>query len=355
MCTKFAFLVGTLGQNLYRLGTILGIFETARQIFVRLGICFSFSTSASFSAISSFLSIMATTTVSKFDNLLARELEEYKRRTVKSAETYAATCTHVPGGIASDYQVMDPYPFYVKDSDKSSVIDVDGNNLIDFHGGFGVTLFGYKHPHLTQAAHHLLAEQGNLISLPTPVLLDVSKILCERFNLPLWRFFNSGTEATLDAVRLARAMHCRKYIIKIESGYHGHHDAVWVSVHAGAREVGSSIPSQPFCSGIPKDVSDLTLIAEFNNLASVEGYLNQYPGQVACVIVEPILLNCSMIKPRDGFLQKLITLCRQQQVLVIFDLVKINTAIHMKNIIKYWESENYGPDMYTLGKGLSGT
>jgi glutamate-1-semialdehyde 2,1-aminomutase len=297
---------------------------------------------------------MSDTNASKADALLASELEVYQKRTSKSLEMCRKTNEHVPGGVASDYQIMDPYPFYVKNSAGSSVIDVDDNDLLDFHGGFGVTLFGYKHPYLLDAAQKIFSEQGSLISLPTPSLGEASQILSERFSLPYWRFFNSGTEATLDAVRLARAMHCRKYVIKIESGYHGHHDAVWVSVHAGAREVGSSIPSQPFCKGIPTDVSDLTLIAEFNNLASVQAYFDQYPGQIACVIVEPILLNCSMIKPRDGFLQKVIDLCHSQQALVIFDLVKINTAIHMKNIVKYWDAQKCGPDMYTLGKGLSG-
>lgn len=297
---------------------------------------------------------MSEVNQSKHEILLQQELEGYLQRTAKSSEMYAAAQVNVPGGIASDYQVMDPYPFYVSNSHEGNVVDVDGNDLIDFHGGFGVTLFGYKHPYLIEAANKIFSEQGSLISLPTPYLIDASKILADKFKLPYWRFFNSGTEATLDAVRLARARFARKYIIKIESGYHGHHDAVWVSVHAGAREVGSDIPSQPFCSGIPKEVSDLTLIAEFNNLDSVRHYLTKYPGEIACVIVEPILLNCSMIKPRDEFLQKLIELCRSEQVAVIFDLVKINTAIHMKNIIKYWDSENCGPDLYTLGKGLSG-
>jgi len=297
---------------------------------------------------------MADIVPTKHEIILQTELAEYVRRTTKSAELHAATQASVPGGIASDYQVMDPYPFYVGNSNASSIVDVDGNNLIDFHGGFGVTLFGYKHPYLIEAANKVFAEQGSLISLPTPYLLDASKILVERFSLPFWRFFNSGTEATLDAIRLARARYTRKYVIKIESGYHGHHDAVWVSVHAGAREVGSENPSVPFCSGIPKEVSDLTLIAEFNNLDSVKKYLAKYPEQIAAVIVEPILLNCSMIKPKDGFLQQLIELCRAEKVAVIFDLVKINTAIHMKHIIKYWDNENCGPDLYTLGKGLSG-
>jgi glutamate-1-semialdehyde 2,1-aminomutase len=289
------------------------------------------------------------------DEFLQREIDTYIQRTKKSVEMYEEVKKTVPGGMASDYQVMDPHPFYVANSDKSYIIDVDGNSLLDFHGGFGVTLFGYKHPYLIEAAHKSFSEQGSLVSLPTPNLIPASKLLVEKFQLPFWRFFNSGTEATLDAVRVARAKLNRKYVIKIESGYHGHHDAAWVSVHAGTRDDTPEIESIPFCKGIPKEVSDLTLIAEFNNLASIQHWMDKYPGEIAGLIVEPILMNCSMIKPRDGFLQKVIELCRSQDVVVIFDLVKINTAVHMKNIVQYWDSENCGPDMYTLGKVLSGT
>lgn len=305
----------------------------------------------------------------KLDQLLLEEIESYKNRTKKSYELYQRALKHVPAGISSDYQLFEPYPFYVDESNKSSVIDVDGNNLIDFHGGFGVTLFGYKHPLIVETTTKLNSEQGFLVSVPTTTLVEVSETMTKKYGLPYWRFTCSGTESTLDAIRLGRARHSRQYIIKIESGYHGHHDAVWVSVHAGLRadisneysntvfsnSNSTGIPSVPYCGGIPENVYNLTLIAEFNNIKSVENLLKKYPNQVACVIVEPILLNCSMIKPKNGFLQSLIDLCRSHEVVVIFDLVKINTAINMKHIVKYWSTPGtVGPDMYTFGKGLSG-
>ena len=109
----------------------------------------------------------------------------------------------------------------------------------------------------------------------------------------------------------------------------------------------STIPSVPFCSGIPENVYNLTLIAEFNNIQSIEKLLKKHPNQVACVIVEPILLNCSMIKPKNNFLRDLIVLCRKNEVVVIFDLVKINTAIDFQKIKEFWATDsNIGPDMY---------
>lgn len=291
---------------------------------------------------------------------MAQEIALYESRTPKSKAMHERARKCIPSGVSSCYQLFDPYPFYVDRSERSSVVDIDGNEMIDIHGGYGVTLFGYKHPYLLDASSRILSEQGFTVSLPGTAVVELSEHLAQRYSMPYWRFLNSGTEATLDAIRLARARHGRPFIIKIESGYHGHHDAVWVSVHAGARDTSAgaataeSIPQVPFCSGIPSETVDLTLIAEFNNLTTVEALLLSHPGQVACVIVEPVLLNCSMIKPRDGFLQALIELCREHEVAVIFDLVKINTAVAMKHITKYWSADTCGPDMYTLGKGLSG-
>jgi glutamate-1-semialdehyde 2,1-aminomutase len=229
--------------------------------------------------------------------------------------------------------------------------------MVDFHGGYGVTLFGYKHQYLNEAAISALNGIGCLSSLPIEILIECSTTLAARYKLPYWRFMNSGTEATLDAIRLARGAHDNKrpYIIKIESGYHGHHDGVWVSVHAGARELpNNTIPSTPFCSGIPEKVYDLTLIAEYNNIDSIESIIRRYPDQIAGLIVEPVLLNCSMIKPKNGFLQKLLILCKLHGIIVIFDLVKLNTAVSVENITSFWNSNEISPHMYTLGKGLSG-
>ncbi len=287
---------------------------------------------------------------------LLNEIDSYKERTKMSYELYQRALQHVPNGVSSDYQLFEPYPFYVDTGSKSCVIDVDNNRLIDFHGGFGVTLFGYCHPYIIDVSNKLTSEQGFLVSLPSTKLVEVSEMMTNIYQLPYWRYTNSGTEATLDAIRMARAKYERPHIIKVESGYHGHHDGVWVSVHAGKRDINDTdIPSVPYCSGIPRNTSSLTLIAEYNNIDSIKQLLLKHPNDIACVIVEPVLLNCSMIKPKNNYLQSLIELCRSNDIIVIFDLVKINTGINIKNITKFWSSnDNTGPDMYTFGKGLSG-
>jgi len=158
----------------------------------------------------------------KYDSLLLKEIDSYKERTKKSYELYQRALKHVPAGVSSDYQLFEPYPFYVDKSDKASIIDADDNKLIDFHGGYGVTLFGYKHPLIVETTTKLNAEQGFLVSVPTTTLVEVSETMSKKYGLPFWRFTCSGTESTLDAIRLGRARHSRQYIIKIESGYHGH-------------------------------------------------------------------------------------------------------------------------------------
>ena len=268
----------------------------------------------------------------------------------------------VPAGVASCYQRWDwmlfytgGHPFYVDEegAEGSTVVDVDGNRLIDFHQGFGVSLFGYKHPMIVENATNIFKNSGFFVSVPTIALIQSSELLKAHFKMPFWRFTNSGTEATLDAIRMSRAKLGRDYIIKVESGYHGHHDSVWISIHAGERADGTEIPSTPFVSGIPSCLSELTLVVDFNNIESIQKLITKFPDQIGCIIVEPVLLNCSMIKPRDGYLQKVINLCRPHGIVVIFDIVKLNTAVSYQNISQFWD-ESDGPDMFTLGKGLSG-
>lgn len=153
------------------------------------------------------------------DDLLIKEIELYKQKTTKSYELYQKALETVPSGVSSCYQCLDPYPFYVDHAKTSYIVDVDKNKLIDFHGGYGVTLFGYQHPYIVNTAIKFFQEDSFYVSLPNQTLIDVSEKLKNTYHLPYWRFLNSGTEATLDAIRLARARtNTRPYIIKIESG-----------------------------------------------------------------------------------------------------------------------------------------
>ena len=153
--------------------------------------------------------------------------------------------------------------------------------------------------------------------------------LASRFGLPSWRLANSGTEATMDAVHLMRSITGRDLIIKVEGGYHGHHDSVQVSVAPGPDEAGpeNKPRSAPSSSGIPKAITDLTLIATFNDLDSVARLLDEHRGQVAGMIVEPVMMNAGIIKPGPGYLASLKELLHSHDALLTFDEVKTGLTV----------------------------
>jgi glutamate-1-semialdehyde 2,1-aminomutase len=165
---------------------------------------------------------------------------------------------------------------------------------------------------------------GTHFAQPTPAAILVAEELARRFGLPLWRFANSGTEATMDAVHLMRAISGRDLIIKVEGCYHGHHDSVQVSVYPGAEEVGPpDRPAQVSSStGIPRAIVDLTLVVGFNDLEGVARLLDTYPGRIAGMIIEPIMMNAGIIPPEPGYLAGLKELLHSSGVLLTFDEVK---------------------------------
>src|SRR6202035_4068029 len=205
----------------------------------------------------------------------------------------------------------------------SKVFDVDGNEYVDLHGGYGAALAGHGHPAIVEAIRGQAA-LGTHFAQPPPAAILVAEELTRRFGLPLWRFANSGTEATMDAVHLMRSITGRDLIIKVEGCYHGHHDSVQVSVAPEADVAGpADRPAQaPSSSGIPEAIIKLTLVATFNDLASVERLLDEHPGQVAGMLIEPIMMNAGIIEPEPGFLEGLKDLLHSRGALLTFDEVK---------------------------------
>jgi len=191
------------------------------------------------------------------------------------------------------------------------------------HGGYGVALAGHAHPAIVAAVQHQVA-RGTHFAQPTRDALAVARELARRFELPQWRFVNSGTEATMEAVHLMRAVTGRDLIIKIEGCYHGHHDSVQVSVYPDADEIGpahrpASVPSS---TGIPRAITDLTLIVGFNDLAAVDLLLREHHGQIAGLILEPIMMNAGIILPEPGYLAGLKELLHAHGALLTYDEVK---------------------------------
>lgn len=255
------------------------------------------------------------------------------------------------GGVTSNWQISDPQPIWVDRGLGSRVWDVDGNEYVDLHGGYGAMLAGHAHPAVVAAVSDRV-RKGTHFAQPTADAIAVAEELSERYGLPLWRFGNSGTEATMDAVHLMRAITGRDLIIKFEGGYHGHHDSVMVSVW---NEDGLGSESSPKSvaagSGIPQAIVDLTLIASFNHLETVSRLLEEHEGKVAGIIVEPVLQNCGVLLPDPGFLEGLRDLSHRHEVLLTFDEVKTGLTVG-----KGGATRRFGvkPDIVCLAKSLGG-
>jgi glutamate-1-semialdehyde 2,1-aminomutase len=220
------------------------------------------------------------------------------------------------------------------------------------HGGYGVSLAGHAHPAIVEAVQRQVA-RGTHFAQPTRDALAVAIQLSSRFGLPQWRFANSGTEATMDAVHLMRAITGRDVIIKVEGCYHGHHDSVQVSVYPEPEEMGEPDrpASAPASTGIPKVLTDLTAIVGFNDLAAVERVLAEHKGQVAGMIVEPIMMNAGIIMPEPGYLAGLKELLHKNQALLAFDEVKTGLTAGPSGATGV---TGVAPDIICLAKAIGG-
>ncbi|HEX6678703.1 MAG TPA: aspartate aminotransferase family protein [Actinomycetes bacterium] len=234
----------------------------------------------------------------------------------------------------------------------SKVWDVDGNQYVDLHGGYGVMAVGHAHPAIVAAVSARVA-RGTHFAQPTEEALAVAEELGARFGLPLWRFANSGTEATMDAVHLMRAITGRPLIVKLEGAYHGHHDAVQVSVYEPLEQLGpaSRPASVPSSSGIPAEMVALTRVVPFNDLATTGRVLDELSGRVAGVIVEPIMMNAGIIPPAPGYLEGLRELTRRHGVLLAFDEVKTGMTASPGGATGLF---GVTPDVVCLAKALGG-
>jgi glutamate-1-semialdehyde 2,1-aminomutase len=261
------------------------------------------------------------------DDRLAQLIAEQERlfvaRQPQSGRLAETALRSLAGGVTSSWQITAPQPVWLSHGRGSKIYDVDGHEYVDLHGGYGAVLAGHAHPAIV-AALTRQAARGTHFAQPTRDAVVVAGELARRFGLPLWRFANSGTEATMDAVHLMRAITGRDLIIKVEGCYHGHHDSVQVSVTPEAGEAGpAGKPAQaPASSGIPGAIIALTLVASFNDLDSVARLLDEHRGEVAGMIIEPVMMNAGIIHPEPGYLAALADLLHAHGALLTFDEVK---------------------------------
>ncbi len=284
--------------------------------------------------------------------LIAREEERFRSARKNSDAMWQQAREYISNGVPSSFQDAPPQPLFVDRGEGSKVWDVDGNEYVDFHNGFGVMVVGHAHPLVVKAISERAA-RGTHFAQPVEEDIDVARDLARRFKQPQWRFTNSGTESTLDAVRIARGFTGRSRIVKIEATYHGHHDALMVSVEPKPDKMGPADEpaSVPQTEGIPKEVTDLTSVIAFNNLQQLERIFKRYPDQIAALIVEPVMMNLGMVLPEEGYLARAKEICHKNGALLIFDEVKTGCTLAAGGA-----TERFGvvPDLVTLAKAIGG-
>jgi glutamate-1-semialdehyde 2,1-aminomutase len=285
--------------------------------------------------------------------LTAREAVRLDERTGGSGRLYERARQTLSAGVASSYQMRDPWPIYLDRGQGAYVWDVDGNRMVDFHNGFGSMVQGHAHPAISQAVRDRL-ELGTHFASPTEDGVVVAEELKRRFGLPRWRYVNSGSEATMDAIRIARARTGRDTIMKIFGSYHGHHDYVMVSIGVSYDKIGDrdNLASLPYGAGIPQSVADMTIAVPFNDAAAMERRIERLVDEgrpPACVIMEAAMMNLGIVLPEPGYLEAVREITRKHGIVLIFDEVKTGLCIAAGGA-----TERFGvrPDMVTLAKAL---
>jgi glutamate-1-semialdehyde 2,1-aminomutase len=283
---------------------------------------------------------------------LQQEINTYEKRTPRSKAAHTLAEGRLPLGVASNYRAYDPYPLFVRDGKGGHIHDIDGNEFLDFNLCFGALMAGHCHPAVVKAVQAKLGT-GTMFGMPHDLEWELAEEICQRFPVEMVRFSNSGTECTMHAVRLARAATGRDRIIKMEGGYHGLHDSVLVSLKPKASEIGDpNFPTAvPGGSGIPKATVQNTLIAQFNDIAGVERLFAKYPGEIAAVIVEPIMMNVGILMPAEGYHQALREITRKNGALLIFDEVKTGAKLAYGGACEYFSVK---PDIVCLAKSIGG-
>ena len=269
--------------------------------------------------------------------------------TERSHQLFSRAQALMPGGVNSPvraFKSVGGEPFFVQRAEGPYLFDVDGNRYIDYVGSWGPMIVGHNHPKVLEA---VIDAARNGLSFGTPNPLEVT--MAETFtrlvpSCEMVRMVNSGTEATLSAIRLARGATGRMRMVKFEGGYHGHGDSFLVKAGSGALTFG--VPTSP---GVPKALADLTLTLPYNDFEAATRLFDECGNDIACLIIEPVVGNANCLPPRDGFLQHLRELCTKHGALLIFDEVMTGFRVALGGA-----QAHYGvtPDLTTFGKIIGG-
>ncbi len=285
------------------------------------------------------------------DEIIENEERILMSRVPKSVEMHQQASKSIPGGVPSSWASSRPTPIWVSHGKGQHVWDVDGNKYVDFHAGYGANVVGHANPAVVAAVQQRVT-LGTHFAQPTPDVIVVAEALAKRFGLPKWRFCNSGSEATMDAIHLMRAVSGRDLIIKIEGAYNGHHDSVLVSIFRSTSELGpQQEPWRVPGAGVPQAIADCVRIVPYNDLDALERTLTMYAGEIAGMILEPMMMNAGIIAPQDGYLKGVREITKRHGVLLAFDEVKTGLVVHHGGATKLY---GVTPDIICLAKALGG-
>ena len=269
--------------------------------------------------------------------------------TERSRELFQRAERVIPGGVNSPvraFRSVGGDPLFIQRGEGACLVDVDGNRYVDFVCSWGPLIFGHAHPQIVAAAEGAVA-RGTSYGAPTPLEVEFAEAVCAVVpSVEMVRLVNSGTEAVMSAIRLARAFTGRERIVKFEGGYHGHFDALLAKGGSGIATLG--LPDTP---GVPREFAALTHSLPYNDASAAEGLLSERGQEIACVIVEPVAGNMGVVPPQPGFLERLREATRRHGALLVFDEVITGFRVAYGGA-----QERYGvmPDLTTLGKIIGG-
>lgn len=268
---------------------------------------------------------------------------------VSNRELFEEAKRYLPGGVNSPvraFKAVEGEPIIVRKGEGAYIEDVEGNRYIDFLMSWGPLILGHAHPEVVSAVREAV-ENGLSFGLTNPYEVELGKeVVAAVPSADRVRFVNSGTEAVMSAIRLARGVTGRKYIVKFDGCYHGHYDSVLVSAGSGVATL--AIPGTP---GIPEEIAKLTYVLPYNDIEAVEKLFEERGEEIACVIVEPVAGNMGVVPPKAEFLEKLREITRKYGALLIFDEVITGFRLSYGGAQKYFGIE---PDLTTLGKVIGG-
>jgi len=265
---------------------------------------------------------------------------------IKSKALFERGKKILPGGVNSPVRAFEPYPFFVEYARGSKLFDVDGRSYVDYCMAYGALLLGHVYPDILDAVKNQLSK-GTLYGAPTELEVEFAELIGKASPcMEMMRLVNSGTEATMHAIRTARGYTNRKKIVKFEGCFHGSHDSVLVKAGSGAATFGS-----PNSLGVPEETSQNTIVLPYNNVEALEATFKREGNQIAAVIVEPVLANVGLILPVEDYLSYLRKITSEYGSVLVFDEIITGFRLALGGAQEYFGVK---PDMATLGKVLGG-